>query len=120
VLLEAMTQLAAGGGEVLAVVADEPLPEALVPRSEAAAVSAALVLAPVGAAPAAASRLAILEDLRQVEAASPADGRSVEVDSPIAAILPLLDAIAARRAGRIELGAGGTSRWSVALRQEAA
>jgi len=120
VLLEAMTQLAAGGGEVLAVVEDEPLPEALVPRSEAAAVSAALVLAPVGAAPAAASRLAILEDLRQVEAASPADGRSVEVDSPIAAILPLLDAIAARRAGRIELGAGGTSRWSVALRQEAA
>jgi hypothetical protein len=125
VLLEAMTQLGAWGGEVMAIVADEPLPQALVPRNEAAALSAALVLARAdGPAPAAARPLAVLEDLRQAAGALPAEGRPVErpveVDSPVAAILPLLDAIVGRRAGRVEIGAGAASQWSIALRGEPA
>jgi hypothetical protein len=118
VLLEAMTQLAVGAAEVLAIVADEPLPEALVPHQQAAALAAALVLAPAdGPGAGSRPRLAVLDDLRQVVVASPPGGRSVEVDGPSAAILPLFEAIMSPgRAGRVELGAGPASRWSVALR----
>jgi hypothetical protein len=119
VLLEAMTQLATAGGAVLAIVADEPLPEALVPHQQAAALAAALVLAPAEGPRAevgARRPLAVLEDLRQVAVASPPAGRSVEVDGPSAAILALLAAMVGQRAGRVELGAGADSRWSIALR----
>jgi hypothetical protein len=118
VLLEAMAQLAAGGGPVLAIVADEPVPEALVSHQTSAALSVALVLAraedgrPAGAP----GPLAVLDDLRQIAVSSATAERPVEVDGPCAAILPLVAAIAAKRGGRVELGAGAVSRWSIALR----
>ncbi len=46
VLLEAMTLLALGGDEVIAIVADEPLPQSIRPGHRATAIAAALVLAP--------------------------------------------------------------------------
>src|SRR6185436_2422231 len=70
VLLEALTLLALGGDEVLAVVADEPLPQSIRPGHVTGAVSAALVLAADGASgDAARPALAVLEDLRQAQAA---------------------------------------------------
>ena len=56
VLLEAMTLLALGGDEVLAIVADEPLPAAIWPGLQTPQVAAALVLAAHAGAPAAAVR----------------------------------------------------------------
>ena len=80
VLLEAMTLLALGGDEVLAIVGDEPLPSSIWPGKRPSAVSAALVLAPDtdaqtgGAAPRA---RAILEDL-------PAGARGLPLRGPAA------------------------------------
>src|SRR6185436_4943704 len=66
----ALTLLALGGDEVLAVVADEPLPQSIRPGHVTGAVSAALVLAADGASgDAARPALAVLEDLRQAQAA---------------------------------------------------
>jgi hypothetical protein len=120
VLLEALELLADRGGEVLAVVADEPLPAPLGPST--AAVAAALVLA---AAPAQAGTmsgprpLAFLSDLRQAPDAAPPSGpRLLEVPCPSAAILPLMTAIQAERGqgpARIELTAGEAARWSIAF-----
>ena len=116
VLLEAMTLLALGGDEVIAIVADEPLPQSLRPGHHASAIAAALVLAPdtaSGAAdPASASAtlsLGVLEDLRQTDAAPPAAERPLEIDGPSAAILPLIHALGQ---GRVGAGAGEPRRGS--------
>ena len=112
VLLEAMTLLAARGGEVLAIVADEPLPQSLVPRtSGSGALAAALVLAR-GRRRAPGPRLRARGAGRSSPGAdrhAAARGRSVEVDGPSAAILPLIAALArgpeARRAGASDASA---------------
>jgi hypothetical protein len=112
VLLEALTWLRDRGGEVLAVVADEPMPPPLGPSTNA--VGAALVLA---APPGGARPLALLSDLRQArDPAAPSEPRPLEVASPSAAILPLVAAIeSARQPGRIEVSTGPTARWSIAF-----
>jgi len=117
VLLEAMTLLALGGDEVIAIVADEPLPQALRPGTQAAAIAAALVLgAPEGAAAGAPPALAWLEDLRQAPAAAGGAERSLEVDGPCAAILPLVRAITAKQSGRVTVSPPEDPRWSIDVR----
>jgi len=136
VLLEALALLADRGGEVLAIVADESLPEPLVPTIGTGAVSAALVLAataPGGAAASGRRPLAIIGDLRQTADPSPAAARTVEVATPSAAILPVIAAIMSAQAGpdaapdaapnaglavatRVELSpASAPPRWSIAV-----
>jgi hypothetical protein len=116
VLLEALTWLRDRGGEVLAVVADEPMPPPLGPSTNA--VGAALVLAasPDGAA-GGPRPLALLSDLRQArDPAAPSEPRPLEVASPSAAVLPLVAAIeSARQPGRIEVSTGPMARWSIAF-----
>jgi hypothetical protein len=114
VLLEAMTLLALGGDEVIAIVADEPLPQAIRPGHHATAVSAALMLAS-DAGPAPASTCAVLADLRQIRAPSPPVERPLEIDGPCAAILPLIAALGHRRAGRVALSPAEDPRWSIAV-----
>jgi hypothetical protein len=113
-LLEAMTLLALGGDEVLAIVADGPLPQAIRPGHQTSAVSAALVLgADVGDGPA----QAVIEDLRQVPLGSQnGQERPLEVDSPCAAILPLIAAIGHGRSGRVQVSPDEDPRWSIAVR----
>jgi hypothetical protein len=108
VLLEAMTLLALGGDEVLAIVADEPLPQAIRPGHVTAAVAAALVLAPDGDA----SARAVLDDLRQVQAPATLD-RPQEVDGPCLAILPLITALGHGRSGRVNVSPAEDPRWSI-------
>ena len=114
VLLEAMTLLALGGDDVIAIVADEPLPHSIRPGHHATAIAAALVLArdEAGAAPV----LGVIEDLRQADAASPDGGRPLEVDGPTAAILPLIAALGHGRPARVSVSPAEDPRWSVALR----
>jgi hypothetical protein len=113
VLLEALTLLTLRGGQVLAIVADEALPLDLVPRANAAAVSAAFLLAARPAlGPADGRPLAVLEDLRAGGAAA----RSIESDVPCASAVRLVEAIRAGRSRRVELGVEGASTWSVAVR----
>jgi hypothetical protein len=109
-LLEAMTLLALGGDEVIAIVADGPLPQAVRPGHQTSAVSAAIVL---GADVAGGPAHAVLEDLRQVP---PGAERPLEVDSPCAAILPLIAAIGHRRPGRVQVSPDEDPRWSIAVR----
>ena len=117
VLLEALTLLALGGDEVLAVVADEPLPQSIRPGHVTGAVSAALVLAADGASSdAARPALAVLEDLRQAQAAFGSVERPQEVDGPCAAILPLIAALAQGRSGRIDVSPTEDPRWSILVR----
>jgi hypothetical protein len=117
VLLEAMTLLALGGDEVLAIVGDEPLPPSIWPGHRPAAVSAALVLAAdSGTAGSAPPARAILEDLRQVRAASRSADRPLEVDGPCAAILPLIAAVGHGRSGRVDVSPAEDRRWSIAVR----
>jgi len=114
VLLEALTLLADRGGEVLVLVADEPLPTSLGQTTEA--VAAALVLAAGHNADGAPRPLAWLGDLRQVVDPSPGALRPVEVANPSAAILPLVAAITSGRGpARLELSAGPAARWSIAF-----
>jgi hypothetical protein len=110
VLLEAFTQLAVRGGRVLAIVADESLPQVLRAGAAATAVAAAWLLeAPSAGSPPA---LAVLDDLRQdTEAERPA-----EPDAPCEAGARLVEAIRAGRWGRAELGSPGVATWSVAVR----
>ena len=117
VLLEAIALLALGGDEVLAIVADEPLPQSITRGHVAGAVSAALVLAPDGDSGAGARpALAILEDLRQSQAPSGSVERPQEVDGPSAAILPLIAALAQGRSGRIDVSPSEDPRWSIQVR----
>jgi beta-ketoacyl synthase-like protein len=127
VLLEAMTLLALGGDEVIAIVADEPLPESICPGHETTPVAAALVLgqdAPggAGAVLASAPPLAILEDLRQVRAAAASAERPLEVDSPCKAILPLISTLSTLstlglgRSGRVAVSPPEDLRWSIEVR----
>jgi len=113
VLLEAMTLLALGGDEVLAVVGDEPLPPAIWPGHRPAAMAAALVLA-ADTATAPPAR-AILEDLRQVRAASASADRPLGVDGPCAAILPLISAVGHGRSGRVDVSPAEDPRWSIGV-----
>jgi len=135
VLLEALGLLHDRGGEVLAIVADESLPQPLVPTIGTGAVSAALVLAAPGA-PTAHPPLAFIGDVRQTADPSPAAARTVEVATPSAAILPVMaaildcsldrsldraEAVPGRTDGpaetRVELSpAGAPPRWSIAVR----
>ena len=120
VLLEAMTLLALGGDEVIAIVADEPLPQSIRPGHRASAIAAALVLAPepAGGAPSGpgTASLGVLEALQQTGAAPPALERPLEVDGPSAAILPLIAALGHGRPGRVSLSPAEDPRWSIALR----
>lgn len=116
VLLEAMTLLALGGDEVLAIVADEPLPEVILPGLRTAPVAAALVLA-AGRSPAAAQPPpALLEDLLHTPAVPDAPDRPQEVDSPCAAILPLIAALGHGRYGRVNVSPAEDPRWSIMVR----
>jgi hypothetical protein len=112
VLLEALTLLALGGDEVLAVVADEPLPQSIRPGHHATAVAAALIL---GGDAAPGAPLAVLEDLRQTLPA-PAAERPLEVDGPAAAILPLCAALARGESGRVLVSPAEDPRWSINVR----
>jgi hypothetical protein len=119
VLLEAMTLLALGGDEVLAVVADEPLPQSIRSGAGAPALAVALVLGPdAGAAPGAPPALAVLEDLRQA-AAQPDVATAeppLEIDGPASAILPLVAALARGQSGRVTLSPAEAPRWSIEVR----
>ena len=117
VLLEAMTLLALGGDEVIAIVADEPLPLSIWPGHETTPVSAALVLgrdADGGGGPASAPR-AVLADLRQVRSTTASADRPLEVDSPCAAILPLISTLGLGRSGRVAVSPAEDPRWSIAV-----
>ena len=124
VLLEAMTLLALGGEDVIAIVADEPLPQSIRPGHHASAVAAALVLGrdagdasdAGGATTAPVTRsLGVLEDLLQTSA-PPADERPLEVDGPTSAILPLIAALGRGGSGRVTVSPAEDPRWSIALR----
>ena len=115
VLLEAMTLLALGGGEVIAIIADEPLPQSIRPGHHAIAVAAALVLGADAGPPPPTTR-AVLEDLREIPAATPGADRPLEVDGPTAAILPLIDALARGRSGRVAVSPADDPRWSINVR----
>lgn len=115
VLLEALTLLALRGGQALAIVADEALPDELHAGAAGTAVAAALLLeappADGGAWPDPAP-LAVLGDLRQ----APALARPVEPDAPSEAAARLVETIRAGRWGRVQLGvvdAQGAGAWSV-------
>jgi hypothetical protein len=117
-LLEAMMLLRDGAGEVLVVLADEPLPGAIAPTAHTAALAAALVLAAPddGASTATATarrRLARLSDPRRAPLPEPTAFRPVEVDAPCAAIVSLLEAIRENRAGRVSLAPPGIPGWSI-------
>jgi len=114
VLLEALTLLALGGDEVLAVVADEPLPESIRPGRVTSAISAALVLGvdrDTGTAP-----LAVIEDLLQVPAGQRVTDRPQEVDGPCTAILPLIEALGRGQSGRVAVSPAEDPRWSILVR----
>ena len=119
VLLEAMLLLGDRGGEVLAIVADEPLPSPLLREEGGRAVAAALVLVAeesVAASPGATKPLAWLTDLRQETDPMPSAVRPVELISPCAAILPLMAAIGAGSTpGRFDLAAGRHAHWSISF-----
>lgn len=124
VLLEAMARLAAEGGDVLAIVADESLPEALGGRPTPSFAAAMILRATDAHTPAAPDALAWLDDLRQI-GASRADERNEERnderddDSPCRTFLRLiaatLDARTKQSAARVELTAGSTPRWSITV-----
>jgi hypothetical protein len=119
VLLEAMTLLAHGGDEVIAIVADEPLPQSIRPGHQASAVAAALVLGPAvdpAVDPVGPGGLGILEDLRQAAAPPAAAGRPPEVDEPCAAILPLIAALGRGQSGRVVVSPAEDPRWSIGVR----
>lgn len=110
VLLEAMTLLAQGGDDVIAIVADEALPQSIRPGHHATPIAAALVLGADGEArPGAPPALAVLEDLRKATAA----GQPPEADEPCAAILPLIAALAGGRSGRVDVSPADDRSWSI-------
>jgi hypothetical protein len=113
-LLEALTLLALGGDEVLAVVADEPLPEAIGPGRMTTGISAALVLGVDRDG--AAAPLGVLDDLLQVPAAPKVTDRPQEVDGPCAAILPLIAALGRGHSGRVAVSPAEDPRWSILVR----
>jgi hypothetical protein len=112
VLLEALTLLSLGGDEVLAIFADAPLPKSVWPGHQTSAVSAALVLGRDEDATAAPPAHAVLEELRQTRTAV----RPLEVDSPCAAILPLVAALGHGRSGRVSVSPAEDPRWSIDVR----
>ncbi len=119
VLQEASALLAFRGGDVLVVVADEVPPEAIGGRGTVP-FSAAAVLRAAGSTESQASgTLAWSGDLRQVRDAAAALERGVGDPSPGQRFLDFVGAVAdaAERglARRVELTAGSTSRWSIAV-----
>jgi hypothetical protein len=114
VLLEALTLLALRGGQALAIVADESLPQVLRADSGATAVAAALLLeAPPagGGAWPGPPPLAVIEDLRHELDRE----RPVEPDGPSEAAARLVEAVRAGRGGRVALGQPDGAAWSVAV-----
>lgn len=117
VLQEALAFLADRGGDILIVVADEALPEMMagpgsVPLSAAAVLRADRAVEP--------GALAFAGDLRQLHAAAaPLIERELGEQSPSQPFLRFVAAVqdASERglSSRVELSAGGTSRWSIAL-----
>ena len=119
VLLEAMTLLALGGDEVLAIVADEPLPQSIRPgRVATSAVAAALVLGarPRGAAPAGAAAARRARGAPAGPPRRPNAERPLEIDGPCAAILPLIAALGHGRSGRVTVSPAEDPRWSIVVR----
>jgi hypothetical protein len=116
-LLEALTLLTLGGEEVIAIFADEPLPQSIWPGHQTAAVAAALVLGPdTDEDGASRPARAVLEDLRRQPSSSPGAERPLEVDSPCAAILPLIAALGRGRSGRVNVSPDEDPRWSIGVR----
>lgn len=124
VLLEAMTLLAERGGDVLVVIADEPLPVTMT-SPVTTAVSAAAILRARPTEPAALealerTALAWLGELRQGPATPATGERSVGDESPSGAFLRLvasvMDARPARSGqppSRVDVTVGQPPRWSV-------
>lgn len=101
-LLEALAWLDVNGGDVLVALAEEELPAPLPGSGAYGALGVALHLR-AGDGPVSLARL-------RVDAAAPAlshDG------APIASALPLLDALASRRAGRVSLSRDASLPWCV-------
>jgi hypothetical protein len=119
VLQEATALLAFRGGDVLVVVADEVLPEAIGGRGTVPFAAAAVLRAAGSAEPDPRGRLAWAGDLRQVHAAASPLERGVGDPSPGQRFLHFVAAVAdaSQRGltGRVELTAGGESRWSIAV-----
>jgi Beta-ketoacyl synthase, N-terminal domain len=116
VVLEALGLLATRGGEVLLIVADEPLPATLLRGQVTAEVAAALVLAahpdPLRSGP----PLAWLGELRQIVDPTPGTLRPIQVANPCLSILPLVEVInAGGGPTRIDLSAGRPARWSIGV-----
>jgi hypothetical protein len=130
ILLDALTLLADRGGDVLVVIADEPLPESLTSARSSATttpVSAAAILRARPTERAALEgleriALAWLGDLRQGPGTSATAERSVDEESPSATFLRLVAAVMDARSTRpgrpptrVDVTAGQPPRWSVVV-----
>ncbi|HEX3694692.1 MAG TPA: beta-ketoacyl synthase chain length factor [Polyangia bacterium] len=116
-LLEAMMIVRERDGDgdpVLLIVADEPLPVVLGAAAGGEPIAGALVLAAPGSSRTPLTRLTSLTAPVST-ATTPAAFRPVEVDAPVAAVLPLAAAIRERRAGPILLAPPGMPGWSVTV-----
>ncbi|HEY2900229.1 MAG TPA: beta-ketoacyl synthase chain length factor [Polyangia bacterium] len=122
-LLEAMMIVRQSDGDgdsdlVLLIVADEPLPVVLGAAPGGEPIAAALVLAPPAASHLPSrTTLARLSEMTAPfsPATTPTAFRPVEVDAPVAAVLPLAAAIRERRGGRVLLAPPGIPGWSVSV-----
>jgi len=115
VLLEAFACLAQRGGQVLAIVADEPTPAELRSSGQEMPWAGALLLeggARRGVAIAGRSPLALLQDLR----ALPPDAPDRAADRPPGEVVRgLVEAIRAGGPAHVSLGGGGSCAWSMTI-----
>ena len=124
-----MTLLAERGGDVLVVMADESLPEALTSQDHASPAAAILRARPTDHAALEVldrTALAWLADLRQTPAAPTTSERSVNNQSPSGAFLRLVASVMRPRSirhgqspSRVDVTAGPSPRWSVESRRPA-
>jgi hypothetical protein len=117
VLLEAFAHLAERGGQVLAVIADEPAPGELRPSGQEMPWAGALLLeggARGDVAMAGRSPLALLQDLRAFPADAPGPGHAA-ASPPGEVVLGLVEAIRAGRPAHVLLGRGVSCAWSMSI-----
>jgi hypothetical protein len=115
-LLEGLGLLATRGGEVLVIVADEPLPLALVRGLGTSEAAVALVLAADPDRNGLGRPLAWLSQLRQVVDPAPGTIRPIRPANPCLSILQLVEAIhSGGDPTRVELDAGAHRRWSIGV-----
>ncbi len=115
VLLEAFACLAQRGGQVLAIVADEPTPVELRPGGQEMPWAGAFLLeggAGRGAAMGGRSRLALLQDLRALPADAPDQAAA---RPPGEVVRGLVEAIRAGGPARVSLGRGTSCAWSMTI-----